>query len=199
MKKFALIMFVSTLALLNAVSAELSAARYSQPHPADPAVLSTNPSDPKLFDKVAFYPDRNVARALADLRISESRVALIVPQCDTYAAERKGNIAHADRTTEFMVIMADRDLSIDAKQMTPSTQTPGILNIKDLAVQLLVQKSFIVEKRVIYFAPSAGAIVQLGWEQDTKVPVADMRGRECWHQLFTANAGEISTSIGRRT
>jgi hypothetical protein len=192
-------MFVSTLALLTTVSGALGAARYEQSSPAAPAVLSTDPSDPKLFDKVAFYPDRNIARALSDLRISADRVALIVPQGDTYETATPGETAHAARTTEFMVIMADRDLSIDSKQMTPSARTPGILNIKDLAVQLLVQKSFSIESHVIYFAPSAGAIVQLGWQEDNKAPVADMRGRECWHQLFLANAGSLRTSIGRRT
>lgn len=192
-------MFVSTIALLSAVSGALGAARYDQPSPAEPAVLSTDPSDPKLFDKVAFYPDRNLAKALADLRISADRVALIVPQGDTYETAKPGQIAHAARTTEFMIILADRDFSIDSKQMQASANTPGILNIKDLTVQLLVQKSFVIEKQVIYFAPNAGAIVQLGWQEDGKVPVADMRGRECWHQLFLANAGNLRTEIGRRT
>src|SRR2546423_925108 len=126
--KLAVIMFVSTLALLTTVSGALGAARYDQPSPAEPAVLSDDPSSPKLFEKIAFYPDRNIARALADLRLSQDRIALIVPQGDTYENERKGNIAYSDRTTEFLVIMADRDLSIDAKQMGSSARTPGILN-----------------------------------------------------------------------
>jgi hypothetical protein len=198
-KLVALTMFVSTLALLTTVSGALGSARYDQPSPAEPAVLSENPSSPKLFEKIAFYPDRNIARALADLRLSQDRIALIVPQGDTYETERKGEIASSDRTTEFMIIMADRDLSIDAKQMTPSTRTPGILNIKDLTVQLLVSKSFVVEKQVIYFAPSAGALIPIGWQEDNKAPTADMKGRECWHQLFLAKAGSLRTSIGRRT
>lgn len=197
--KFLGLMFVSTLALLNTVSAQLVAARYTQASPADPAVLSTNPSDHKLFEKVAFYPERNLARALTDLRISADRVALIVPQGDTYETATPGETARAARTTEFMIIMADRDLSIDAKQMGSSSRTPGILNIKDLAVQLLVQKSFVIEKHVVWFAPSAGAIVQMNWLEDNKAPAADTKGRESWHQLFTANAGSIRAETGRRS
>jgi hypothetical protein len=191
--------FVTTLALLTTVSGALAAARYEQSSPAEPAVLSTNPADPKLFDKVAFYPERNIARAFADLRIVGDRVALIIPQGDTYETERQGQIASADRTTEFMIIMADKDLSIDAKQMAPSARTPGILNLKDLTVQLLIEKSFVIEKQIVYFAPSAGALIPIGWQEDNKAPAADMKGRECWHQLFLANAGALRTSIGRRT
>lgn len=192
------IMFVSTLALLSAVNTAVSAARYHQASPADPAVLSDDSSDPKLFEKVAFYPDRNLARALTDLRVMKNRVCLIVPQGDTYENERKGQIARSDRTTEFMLIMADRDFSIDAGQLGSTPRSPGILNLKDLAVDLLVKKSFVVESQVVYFAPSAGAVVQLDWKED-RAPAADMKGRECWHQLFIANAGTERTEIGRRT
>jgi hypothetical protein len=197
--KFLTLMFVSTLALLNTVSAQLSAAHYSQASPADPAVLSTNPSDPKLFEKIAFYPDRNLARALGDLRIVADRVALIVPQGDIYKTQEKGQVASSDRTTEFMIIMADRDISIDAKQMGSTRTSPGILNLKDLVVQLLVQWSFVIEKRVVWFAPSAGAIVQLSWQEYNTGPAADTKGRESWHQLFLAEAGSMRTEIGRRT
>lgn len=191
-------MFVTTLALLTTVSNTLAAARYSQPSPGEPAVLSENPSDPKIFDKIAFYPERDLGRALADLRIMENRVALIVPQGDTYENERRGQVATSARTTELMIIIADRDFSIDAKQLKATSQSPGILNLKDLTVQLLTRKSFVVEGIVVWIAPSAGALVQMDWKED-KAPAADLKGRESWHQLFVANAGHQETGIGRRT
>lgn len=192
------IMFISTLALLATVSDTLGAARYSQPTPADPAVLSADPGDPKLFGKISFYPDRNLARALVDLRVTADRLALIVPLGDDYKSERKGQVVRSERTSELMVIIADRDFSINATQMGPTRHSPGILTMKDLTVRLLTQNSFMIEGRIVYFEPTAGAIVQMGWQEDNK-PATDTKGRESWQQLFVANAGDQATEIGRRT
>lgn len=195
-----LVMFVSTLALLGMVKDTLAAAHYSQPSRTVQAVLSETPSDPKLFDKISFYPESNLGRALMDLRVMASRIALIVPQGDTYENQRQGQVATAARNSEFMVIIADRDFSIDAAQMQSTRSSPGILNLKDLTVQLLTRKSFVIESRIVWFAPREGAVVQIDWKDDNeRAPKADMKGRESWHQLFIANAGDQRTEIGRRT
>lgn len=198
MKNLAVIMFVSTLALLTSVKDTLAAAHYSQPSPAVPAVLSTAPSDPKLFEEIAFYPAENLGRALLDLRIMRARVCLVIPQGDSYENQKAGSVASSARTTQFMLIIADRDFSIDAKQMGSTRQSPGILNLKELTVRLLTQKSFVVEGRIIFFAPSDGAVVQWDLKED-KAPAADPKGRESWTQLFVANAGDQRTEVGRRT
>lgn len=195
----ATIMFVSTLALLASVRDTLAAAHYSQPSPSVPAVLSDQPTDPKLFEQIAFYPEDNLGRALVDLRVMKDRVCLVVPQGDTYANERSGQVATSTRTTQFMLIIADRDFSMDAKQMGSTRMSPGILNLKELTVNLLTAQSFIVEGRVIYFDPDSGAVVQWDLKDDSKGPTADMKSRESWTQLFTVNAGDHSRSVGRRT
>lgn len=203
-------MFVSSLALLGTVQSTLAAANIAQSleytEGGQPAWALTSPGVNyhglaiPFFEKVSFYPESNLGRALLDLRAPQNRICLIIPQGDTYETGKRGEIAQAVRTTEFMLIIATRDLSIDASQLRPTRQSPGILNLKDLAVELLTKESFVIEDRVIWFAPSAGAVVQIDWKDDSDRPLkADMRGRESWHQLFTANAGEQRTEIGRRS
>lgn len=196
MKK--LLMFVTTLALLAAVQARVEAAHYSQPAPGDPAVLSSSGSDPKLFEHTAFYPDRNLARALNDLKIGDNRIALFVPLGDEHKVETKGTVVTSQRYTEFMMVMADRNFGIDAKQLGASGTSPGILNMKDLTVELVTRESFLIGSRVVGVVPDAGAIVQMEWQEDRR-PAADTSGRECWNQIFRAYVGEMHTSVGRRT
>src|ERR1051326_8111837 len=188
--------FVSTLALLNTVSAAITGAHYRQNLDSSYS-LSDNVADAKLFDRVAFYSNRNLARALEDLRITQSRVCLIVPIGDHYAGGKSGDIGQSERFTEFMLVMSERDFSINAG-LGVTNQSPGILNIKDLAVNLLTRKSFSVEGLIVRVSPDAGAIVQMEWKEDRQ-PAADTSGRECWNQIFRANAGIIRTEMGRRT
>jgi hypothetical protein len=190
------LMFLSTLALLTPVKEALTNVRYSQPAPSVEATLSTEPSDPKLFDQVNFHSSKNFAQALRDMRVIRDRVAIIVPLGDDYENELAGTVMKSTRTTEFMIMIADKDFSIDSSQLGSTRQSPGILAIKDLTVQLLVQKPFQIGARTVVIQPAAGAIVALEWEEEKNAPTV---GRECWNQGFRAYAGFTSTPFGRRT
>jgi hypothetical protein len=191
-------MFLSTLALLTAVKTDLSARHYSQPTPNDPAVLSTDLSKPLLFERVEFFSNKNLQQALQQLRLMDNRICLLVPIGDDYTNTIAGNTLTSQRATEFMLMLADRDFSIEAGKMTASFDTPGILALKDLAVEALMQSKKIVSDRgtkfVVAFQPGVGAVIQLEWEQkDTP----ELVGRECFGQIFRVNASVQHVAIGR--
>jgi hypothetical protein len=197
--KASFIMFLSTLALLTAVKTDLAGRHYSQSVLDQPAVLSTSASDPLLFEHVTFYSNKNLQQALQQLRVMDNRVCMLVPLGDSYLSERKGNELRSARLSEFMLMIADKDFSIDTGRMTASYTTPGILALKDLAVEALTQRQYsIVDHgrtfRVV-LEPDAGAVMQLEWQEKDNPALV---GRECWNQIFRAvDAGELRRSIGR--
>ncbi len=186
-------MFLSTLALLTPIKDALAAARYSQAAPTAEALLSSKPADPKLFEQVQFHANKNFAQALQDMRVIRDRLALIVPLGDDYDTSFPGSVMKSARTTEFMIMIADKDMS-DSGQLSPSRNTPGILAMKDLTVHLLTKDPFAIGPRAVVIEPVAGAIVALEWKDEKNAPTV---GRECWNQGFRAQAGFINTPFGR--
>lgn len=188
-----IVAFITSVALLTATQTRLAAQRYTQT-PGTEAQLSTDPAAPKSFELVKFYSSQNVKNALGDLRVTANRACLIVPLGDDYANKREGNLHTSKRSSQFMLMIADKDFSKDASQMTGTKASPGILALKDLAVADFTSKPFVIGSRVVMIAPGAGALVQLEWQERDAI----VQGRECWHQIFHAAAGEVVTQIGRR-
>src|SRR5258707_663226 len=81
---------------------------HSQSAPGAAAVLSTDTSKPKLYERVEFYSNKNPEMAMQQLRLMENRVGLIVPVGDDYANQKKGNAVTSERTTDFMVLIMDK-------------------------------------------------------------------------------------------
>lgn len=192
--KLFLVSFITSLALLTAVQTRLAAQRYTQ-EPGHEAVLSTDPAATKSFDQVKFFSHQNLASALKALRVMANRICVIVPVGDTYQDVKKGEILSATRTSEFMLMLADRDFTANAGQMTGTPTSPGILALKDLTIQDFLTQPLVIGGRAVVVRPGAGAIVQMEWKEGDTALI----GRESWHQLFHADAGHMRVEIGRRS
>jgi hypothetical protein len=198
--KFLCMAFLSTLALFNAVKADLASRRYAQP--ADfsaPAVLSTNSADPKLIERIVVVSNKEPGEVIENLRLTQNRVAIIAPAGDDYANNVSGTIVTSRRVTDFAVVLLDKDFSTQTGQLAASTSTPGMLTMKDLTVKALTERSFKImddgKLFIVACEPLPGGPVTLEWKEKGK---NDLVGRECWTQPFRAhNAGEVRIPIGR--
>jgi hypothetical protein len=203
-------MFLSTLSLLNAVKADLAGRHFIQSSSTAPAILSNSSSDPKLFELVEISSDQDLVVAMKRLRVMNSRVCLIVPLHDDYANKKEGMTFQSERAMSFMLLITDRDITPGAGTMQPNIQTPGILNLKDLVVAALTQKSKSITEKdlatganvsfVVALIPHSGAMLRLEWEEGGNKPGSQsVVGRECWTHIFTVpHAGIVRTNIGRQ-
>jgi hypothetical protein len=196
-------MFLSTSALLNFVKTNLAGRHYSQPDPSTPAVLSQSGSDPKLFERVEISSQQDLETSIKRLRVSQDRVCLIVPVHNDYRNVLKGNSLSSQRSTAFMLLITDRDVTSGVGTMAPNTFSPGLLALQDMSVKALTENSVQIidagQKFVVAFEPMAGSPMRLEWEEGEK----DARkgvvfGREAWIQIFNVpNAGIVWQGVGR--
>src|SRR4051812_13772253 len=138
-------MFLSTFALLNFVKTNLAARRYNQPTPGSPAVLSTNNADPHLFERVEVASQQDLATSLKRLRLMQDRLCLIVPIHNDYRNKLSGNSLSSIRSTAFMLMISDRDLTNTIGTMAPNAFSPGLLNLQDLVVKALTANSWEID------------------------------------------------------
>lgn len=191
-----IVAFLTSIALLTAVQTRLAEQRWTKA-PGQEAQLSADPAATKSYETVKFYSSNSIVDALGDLKVMANRACLIVPIGDDYANEKKGEIMSSTRTSDFMLMIADKDFSKDASQMMGSPASPGILALKDLAVTDFVRRPLTIAGRVVPVQPGAGALVELQWQEEKEKNLI-LRGRECWNQIFRVAAGHERVEVGRR-
>jgi hypothetical protein len=188
--------FLSTVSLFNAIKGDLESRRYTQSSPGLAAALSTGPDDKKLFQRVIAHAGKNPEATLEEMRLMENRIAIIAPAGDEHKRQKLGRSTTAERSTDFVVLIMDKNFSASRGTIAGTAESPGLLNLKDLTVAALTQQSYDVDGLVCAIEPDHGAPVTLEWKEKG---ASENTGREAWGQLFhIESAGVISIQAGRR-
>ena len=165
--------FVRTLDLLAAVKAQLE----SLPHP--------DREGEKLFEKVDFHENQKLREALSDLVIIKQRVAIIVPNGETYETFKEGRTRRHVRTASFDLLLADRAWTKGGHEAVfGGLKNVGVLLMKDLVIE-----HFIAHPQLglpwVALEPVEAALIEIA-DADVK----DSPGRECYVINYATPAGE---------
>lgn len=176
--------FIKTNDIMVALSAALTALQL-------PSSYSAIADYPQVFTRVAAYRNENLIQALEDLyAFGDDRVCLIVPSGDHYDNSTSGTNNYVARTTEFVLLIADRDFSKEQAELTGNAETPGVIALKDLVVAALTGSNLNLPG--IALLPTSGDPLRLTDKEREDAP-----GRDCWAQTFNTTAGRVKASIIR--
>lgn len=175
--------FIPTLSVLNALKAALVALQL-------PSTYSAIADYPKAFTTVEFYRNENLIKAFEDMFIFDNRVAIIVPAGDTDEAKLNGRILEVRRVSEFVILIADRDYSKSRSELIGSSDTPGVITLKDLVAQQLTGAT--LNLHGVMLTPTGGEPLHLTESDQENAP-----GRDCWALTFNTSAGRMTASKAR--
>lgn len=151
--------------------------------------LETESEEP-LFERIEFYDSQKMAEALRALTIFKTRVGILVPAGDTYSNALNGQVLTSSRTTQFHLLIGDRDYSTKPGAFFGTDKNVGVLDMKDIVVEALTGAK--VGPGMV-LAPIGGGALTLPDKQ-----AKDSPGRETWVQSFEVLTGRmrVATSAG---
>jgi hypothetical protein len=162
--------FISTLELLGRVKARLVAMEASAGVP--------------LFDKVEFYAQPNIVKALEELRLFKQKICLIVPSGDDYESEFAGVDVRSEVTREFVLLFSDRDYGKRQDASTGDEKRVGVIAMKDAIEENLLGQNLDYNPRMIRLRPMTGEAVLLSDKDKDR-----LTGREAWSMTWQASGG----------
>jgi hypothetical protein len=169
--------FISTLALLAAVKTALEAI----PHP-DTALAAAGE---KLFERVDFHENKKLREVLRDQLILKQRVAIIVPEGDSYENIPQARNATSVRTAQFALLIADRAWTRGGHDAVfGGTANLGVLAMKDQVVEALAANPQLGLGVGVLLQPQQGNEIELADDE-----VKDSPGRECYVLSYATWAG----------
>jgi hypothetical protein len=152
--------------------------------------LGAEHDDTRLFERVGVFGANRLVQAMRATFASEARVCFIVPGGDTYKETRDRDFVFSQRTTRFALLIADRALDTEKEAgVMGGPQNPGILEMKDVMIELLLAEPFAIPD--LAFTPAEGEPLVI----DEAGKNAGNIGRECWLQWLTCYAGSTRTAI----
>lgn len=169
--------FIATLDLLAAVKTALEAI----PHP--DAVLAA--AGEKLFERVDFHENKKLREVLRDQLILKQRVAIIVPEGESYENTLQARNATSVRTLQFALLIADRAWTRGGHDAVFGGATNlGVLAMKDLVVAALADNAQLGLGVGVLLQPQQGNEIELADDE-----VKDTPGRECYVLSYATWAG----------
>lgn len=175
--------FIPTLDILSAMKVALLALQL-------PATYSAVADYPKAFTTVETYRNENLLKALEDLFAYDDRVALIVPAGDNHSNHTEGSNIYSARTTDVVVLIADRDYSKSQAELIGGPEAVGVVALKDLVISAFFGQNLGLTG--VALAPTDGQPLTL-----TDKERDEATGRDCWAQTFTTAAGRAKAAIVR--
>lgn len=169
--------FVRTLTLIEAVKTELAA-----------LPLPGTTTGELLFERVEFHENKKLREALSDLVIVKQRVAIIVPNGESYETFREGRTRRHVRTTSFDLLLADRAWTKGGHEAVfGGTRNVGVLTMKDLVIE-----HFVAHPQLglpwVALEPVEAALIEI-----VDAEVKDSPGRECFVVHYATPAGEATS------
>lgn len=166
--------FLKTTDLLNAVKASLASIPLPGGQPGD-----------KLFARVEFHENKRLKEALAQLVVTEDRVALVVPGGHAFTNVKEGRTIRSTRRTTFDILIADRDWADNGQQAVfGGPDAIGVLTMGDLVVDHFAQNP---QLGLAYVALQVEDAAEITLADDE---VKDTPGRECFVLAYSTPSGE---------
>ncbi len=159
--------FIPTLDLLNAIQTAIAALESS------PGVA--------VFEKVAFYSEPDLVKAIEELRLVKSSLCLIVPDADRYEMTKAGREMRTEVLREVVVLMADRHFGNPQAGATGDATHLGVVAKKDILEDKLTGLNLGFQPRLIRLHPVSGQSFQIALDKGG--------GRKAWQMTFEVSGG----------
>lgn len=169
--------FPSAVSLYASLSAALSA-----------IPLGPDYGDEKLFERVELYGNASLARALADLVITEGRVCLVVPTAVRRLNEAHGTSVMTRRFLQVDLLIADRAFyQAPRAAVFGGDRNAGVIEMGELVERALAG---------IDLSEYGPAIFEDGVQQTlTSEERKTTPGRETWVQTLLLPAGSVQSDF----
>jgi hypothetical protein len=161
---------ITTLGILNAIKAVVVALPISADVPAV-----------KMFETVQFFTEPDLVAALAQLRIVQNRVCLIIPSADRYEPTRAGREIRIEALREVTFLFADRHFGQPNLGSIGDDQRPGVLTMKDTLEEMLIGNNLGLKPRLLRMHPLHGEALNIALEQSQQ--------RKAWLMSWEVSAG----------
>jgi hypothetical protein len=162
---------LTTLELLAALKTRLSA-------------LTVGSTSEPLFERIEYYSEPDLLRALQEIRVFKKRVCILIPAGDTFETETAGNSSTLaiKIEREVVILLGDRDVTKPQEASTGGDGNPGVVAMKDQVFDALVNHDLSLGQYNLFLRPTDSQPLTIA--DETEAP-----GRRAWQMSWIAHAG----------
>lgn len=139
-----------------------------------------------LFQKVEYFSEPDLIKALAEIRVARNRVCLVVPDDNDYANEVSGSTMTTGVERGVFLVIADRDHAAGKDALIGDARRPGVLLMEAKVIEDITGVNLGI--RGVRVKPLAGRQVEIAPDDEKQIPGRKVRVIE-----LVIEAGEMIT------